>query len=127
MVLLACCGALGAVPASATAQSQANPATEIDRMATASADVASGVALAREQAGLGDLVGAASTLERVLLTHPEADDARLRHAGLLCRLDDPDGARVEIAMLAGHTVSGAAWAEAVAACGPLPSSPEIAQ
>ncbi|MEI9926803.1 MAG: tetratricopeptide repeat protein [Sphingomonas sp.] len=88
-------------------------------MASASGEVATGMALAHQQAASGDLVGAASTLDRVLIAHPDADAARLAHAGLLCRLDDTDGARVELAALAGHAVSDAAWAEVTSACGPI--------
>ncbi|MES2441806.1 MAG: tetratricopeptide repeat protein [Pseudomonadota bacterium] len=76
--------------------------------------------LADRQRAEGDLVGAVATLERVLLANPGADEARLIHASLLCRLDDPAGARVEIGQLAGHAVADAAWAEVVAACGALP-------
>ena len=43
----------------------------------------------------------------------------LLHASLLCRLDDGEGARTEIAELRGRPIPGDAWREVVAACGPV--------
>jgi len=78
-----------------------------------------GIALARRQIGEGDLMAAVATLERVLMAHADADAALLLHATLLCRLDDRDGARAELAAL-DRPVPGPAWAEMIAACGPMP-------
>lgn len=115
--LIPLCLALAcAVPTAACAQDT----SELDRLSQASTDVGPGMALARGQIAEGDLIGATATLERVLMTHPEADGALLLHASLLCRLDDPQGARNEVAELAGHPVSNQAWAEVAAACGPIP-------
>lgn len=115
VLALACASGLASSPAGA----QADPTAELDRLAQASADVAPGLALAREQAAAGDLVGAVATLERTLLTHPDADEARLAHAGLLCRLDDRAGAEAELEQLAGRPLGDEAWAEVTAACGPI--------
>ncbi len=45
-------------------------------------------AYARAQIRAGDLLGASATLERIILTHPEAADAKLLYAFVLFRLDD---------------------------------------
>jgi hypothetical protein len=108
---------IGVVSGPALAQDDA--IAELDRLVAASAEPGTGVAFSREQAAAGDLLGALATLERVLLAQPGADEARLLHVGLLCRLDDGAGARAELAELAGRTVPEPAWAEAEAACGPL--------
>lgn len=96
---------------------QVDPLAELDSLSRASADPAAGMALARQQASRGDLVGAVATTERIIALHPDSDDALLFHVSLLCRLDDPAGARAEIAELpAGRT--GGDWSPVVAACGP---------
>lgn len=75
------------------------------------------LATARAQTGAGDLLGAAATLERALLADPNANDARLMYAATLCRLGDPQGARIEIAKLNRQDFGDAAWAETESACG----------
>lgn len=97
---------------------QRDPADALDQLSAASAAVGPGTALARQQIQAGDLTGAVATLERVLTNHPEAYDVLLLHASLLCRLDDGDGARVEINEVANRPTSRQAWAEVNAACGP---------
>lgn len=97
---------------------QQDPAAALDRLSDASAAVGPGTALARQQMQAGDLTGAVATLERVLTNHPEAYDVLLLHASLLCRLDDGDGARVEINEVANRPTSRQAWAEVNSACGP---------
>lgn len=114
--MLLCLALAAAFPAQAQAQ---DAAADLDRL-TLAADVGPGIALARSQIGEGDLIAATATLERVLMAHPESESALLLHASLLCRLDDPQGARVEIGELAGHSVSNQAWGEVTAACGALP-------
>lgn len=101
------------------AWAQSDPADEIDALITASQGVEPAMALARQQIAADDLIGATATLERLLVDHPEADDALLLHASLLCRLDDVPGARMEIDQLKGVRGSDAAWAELRAACGPV--------
>ncbi|MCW3849408.1 hypothetical protein OF829_19380 [Sphingomonas sp. LB-2] len=104
----------------APAQAQVDPGVEIDRLIDASQGVGPAMALARQQIAGDDLIGAVATLERLLVDHPEADDALLLHASLLCRLDDAPGARMEIEQLSGVEGDAAAWAEVRAACGPIP-------
>jgi hypothetical protein len=100
------------------AQTPADPVADLDALALASSEAGSGIAMARAQIGDGDLLGAAATLERILLAYPEEERALLLHAGLLCRLDDPEGARLELAPLRGRAISAEAWAEATAGCDP---------
>lgn len=105
------CLALLATPVVA----QIDPLEELDTLSRTSADPSAGLALARDQVARGDLIGAVATTERIIALHPESDDALLFHASLLCRLDDPDGARAELAELHGRAGD---WAPVVAACGP---------
>jgi hypothetical protein len=99
------------------AGAQIYPLAELDSLSRASVDPAAGLALARQQAARGDLFGAVATTERIIALHPESDDALLFHVSLLCRLDDPVGARAEIAEFpAGR--AGGDWSPVVAACGP---------
>lgn len=105
------CLILSAAPVMA----QTGPLDELDSLSRATVDPGAGLALARQQVARGDLTGAVATTERIIALHPESDDALLFHASLLCRLDDLDGARAEIAELGR---SGGDWAPVVAACGP---------
>jgi hypothetical protein len=90
---------------------------DLDAMAAATQQVDTGMALARRQISASDLLGAAGTLERVLLVHPENVPPRLLYASLLCRLDDRQGADIEIGLLAGKPIADADWAGVTAACG----------
>jgi hypothetical protein len=91
-----------------------------DALVIASQQVDSGMALARRQIAATDLPGALGTLERILFAHPEAVPPRLLYASLLCRLDDLEGARVELGLLAGKPIADADWPEVAAACGTVP-------
>ena len=95
-------------------------AQDLDAMASASQQVDSGMALARSQIAASDLPGALGTLERVLLAHPEIVPPRLLYASLLCRLDDRQGAELELGLLAGKPIADADWAGVTAACGEVP-------
>ena len=53
------------------ATAQDDPAAALDALSRASSAVGPGTALAREQISRGDLTGAAATLERLLMDHPE--------------------------------------------------------
>lgn len=112
--------ALGAASGSAPARVQTDAVAELNALAEASQDVETGMALARSQAESGDLTAALATVERVLLAHPEADEARLIHASMLCRVDDPAGARSELDQFAGRPIPDESWAEIIAACGEMP-------
>lgn len=112
-------GLAAAALAAASAHAQSGE-SEIDRLIDQSGDPRAAMALARRLIGEDDLVGAAATLERVLIGNPYDDAALLLHASLLCRLDDKAGARAELASLSGVAANGAGWAEVTAACGPVP-------
>jgi len=112
-VLLGLCVAAALSPA---ALAQDDP----DALVTASQQVDSGMALAGRQIAATDLPGALGTLERVLFAHPEAVPPRLLYVSLLCRLDDPEGAQVELGLLDRKPIANADWAGVTAACGPVP-------
>ncbi|MEO0035902.1 MAG: hypothetical protein RLZZ501_1925 [Pseudomonadota bacterium] len=59
-------------------------------------DPAINAAWARQQIRRGNLLGAATALERLLLLHPEAAEIRLVHALVLLRLDDKVTAQSEL-------------------------------
>jgi hypothetical protein len=103
-----------ALPAAAGAQDND------DALIDASRQVDTGLALANRQIAANDLLGALGTLERVQFAHPEAVPPRLVYISLLCRLDDREGAEVELGLLAGQPTADSDWAGVVAACGPLP-------
>ncbi|MEA3063561.1 MAG: hypothetical protein QOJ94_3342, partial [Sphingomonadales bacterium] len=111
--------AVAALPGTAGAQD--GP----DALVDASRQVDSGLALANRQVAANDLLGALGTLERVQFAHPEAVPPRLAYISLLCRLDDREGAEVELGLLAGQPVADSDWAGVVSACGPMarPAAP----
>ena len=93
------------------------PASDLDALITPSLKVDTGMALARQQMADNDLLGAAATLERVLIANQDSVPARLLYASLLCRLDDRQGAQVEINLLPKKDVPDAYWSEVTTACG----------
>ena len=97
---------------------------DADALVAASRQVDTGMALARSQIAASDLTGALGTLERVLFAYPEIVPPRLLYASLLCRLDDRQGAELELGLLAGKRIADADWAEVTAACGPVPRPPK---
>lgn len=118
MLRLTVSGICAATIAFVPVHAQDEPPPEIESLIAPTLEVGSGIALARTQIADSDLVAAVATLERVLIANPEANDARLLYASLLCRLDDPAGARVEIDYLRGQAIADDAWAEVTGACGP---------
>jgi len=92
---------------------------DLGALVTPALETESGLALARRQIADTDLLGALGTLERVQFAHPDALAPRLLYASLLCRLDDRQGAEVELAQLAGQPIGDPAWAEVTAACGSI--------
>ncbi|WP_123906210.1 hypothetical protein [Sphingorhabdus sp. YGSMI21] len=56
--------------------------------------------LAAKQIESKDLSGAATTLERYLITDPESLVVRVEYAIILCRLDDLQAGRFEVAKIA---------------------------
>lgn len=93
---------------------------DADTLIASSQQVDSGMALARRQIAASDLTGALATLERVLFAYPEIVPPRLLYASLLCRLDDRQGAELELGLLAGKRIADPDWAGVAAACGPVP-------
>ena len=58
------------------------------------------LAFAQAEADAGDLLSAAAALERVLVTRPDADAVRLFYAVVLYRLDNLQGAKQQLDLLA---------------------------
>lgn len=111
---LAACMIAG-LPQIASAQSL----DELDRLVTASAKPAAGLALAQTQSAAGAWLDALATLERVLAVDPKHKQARLAHAEILCRIDDLEGASVEFARLKSRDYKKAEWSAATAPCKPV--------
>ena len=100
----------------ASAGAQTVP-TDPETLVDASQAPETALPLARGQIAERDLLGAAGTLERLLLARPGVIPARLLYASLLCRLDDAEGAGIELRLLDGQPIADADWAEVTAACG----------
>ena len=101
--------------------SPAAPAQDnLSALTVATEQVDSGMTLARLQIAASDLTGAVGTLERVMFAYPEIVPPRLLYVSLLCRLDDRQGAELELGLLAGKPIADADWAGVAAACGPVP-------
>lgn len=105
-----------ACPLAPAIPARADPVAELEALSRETGSPQSGLALARRQAAGGDLLGAVATLERVLITHPEAEEALLLHASLLCRLDDREGALIELDELRGRPFPDKLWTDATAPC-----------
>lgn len=110
------CGLLAVALLSPAWAAQEDP----DGLVAATGQLDSGMALARRQIAAADLAGALGTLERVLFAYPEAVPPRLLYASLLCRLDDRQGAELELGLLAGKRIDDSDWAVVTAACGSVP-------
>ena len=89
---------------------------DLEPLVAATTRPATGTALARRQIAGGNLLEALATLERIILNHPESDEARMLHAGVMCRLDDRTGAMVELDALRNRQISEALRTEANDAC-----------
>lgn len=109
-----------ALSAAAMLSSAAFAQDDPDALAAATRQLDGGMTLARRQIGASDLLGALGTLERVLFAYPEAAPPRLLYASLLCRLDDRQGAELELGLLAGKAIADSDWAGVASACGPVP-------
>lgn len=94
----------------------AETAAQLDALIRATAQPASGVALARRQIAIGELLDALATLERVIINFPQSNEARMLHAGVMCRLDDRRGALVELDQMRNRQIPDALWAEANQSC-----------
>lgn len=110
-------GAVGAILAAvACVPAFAETPAELDKLVSAAGEPSAAAALARRQIAAGELLDALATLERMILNHPESDEARLLHAGVMCRLDDRTGALIELDALRNRQISESLWVEANAAC-----------
>lgn len=89
---------------------------DLERELAASETAQGALALARQQAADGQLLEALASAERARFFDPKHKQARLFHAQLLCRLDDPQGAAVEWNRLKKGDYKKPAWREAKAAC-----------
>lgn len=98
------------------APARANTPEELERLLAASETAQGALALARQQAAEGQLLEALASAERARFFDPKHKQARLFHAQLLCRLDDPQGAAVEWDRLKKGDYRKTAWREAKAAC-----------
>lgn len=90
-------GVVFAAPFNSQVAAQTDPFSELDAFSDVSANQATGVQFATEQAARGEYLEALATLERVLAVFPKSTDARLLHAIYLCRIDDEQGGLAEIA------------------------------
>jgi hypothetical protein len=118
--------ALGLALCAATpALAQQSSEAELDILIERSLTPADALELANRQESEGDLLGAAATLERALLTNPEGNTARVRlhYVGLLCRLDDRQTAQSELAKVDGLDIGDADWSRVQAACGEVQRPP----
>ncbi|MBK5265019.1 MAG: hypothetical protein JJE34_07290 [Alphaproteobacteria bacterium] len=99
----------------------ADTVAALDMLSRATDNAASGLALARKLIESGDLLGAMASLERVMINHPESNEALLLHASLLCRVDDRGGSLIEFDELRGRDFPDQVWADATAPCAALGS------
>lgn len=89
---------------------------ELDQLAEAAADEASGLLLAQEQAKAGEFLQALSTVERVLALHPKSQSGRLLHAVYLCQIDDLPGGAAEMNKLKEKNFPEELWGQAQTLC-----------
>ncbi|OYW23344.1 MAG: hypothetical protein B7Y98_00915 [Sphingomonas sp. 32-62-10] len=97
---------------------QDQQASELDAIIDTANDPEAALRLAREQNDSGDLVAAAATLERALITRPSTA-VRLYYVATLCRLDDRARAQIELGQVNGGRIADAEWAGVVQACGTI--------
>jgi hypothetical protein len=109
-------GAVLACGLAASSPAGAETLEQLDALSDLSADEATGIAAAKDQAGRGEYLEALATLERVLAVHPKSHEARLIHAVYLCEIDDRRGGLVEIDKLKDKYYGGRLLAEARARC-----------
>jgi len=102
--------ALFATPACADAMG------DIERELAASSTGPAALVLAQQHADQGRVLEALATVERARFLDPKLKQARLLHAVLLCRLDDPQGAAVEWDGLKKKDYKKNTWKEAKASC-----------
>ena len=74
-------------------------------------DVELNFQFAKQQVAENDMLGAASTLERILIANPKLDQIRLFYLVVLFRLDNMTGAQQEIEILKTRSLTGDLQAE----------------
>lgn len=97
---------------------QDQQASDLDAIIDTANDPEAALRLAREQSDSGDLVAAAATLERALITKP-SKAVRLYYVATLCRLDDRARAQSELGQIEGGRITDPDWAGVVQACGTI--------
>ena len=90
---------------------------EIDSLIDASTTTDSGLTAAAAQTSQGDISGAATTLERMLIINPDSVSVRISYVAALCQLDDQQAAKFETSKLEWQEISDEAWSGVQAACG----------
>ncbi|WP_306250651.1 surface lipoprotein assembly modifier [Parvularcula sp. IMCC14364] len=90
---------------SALAAAQAQDTITFDDVFSNPDDKQLNIDYARQEAAAGNLLASAATLERLLLTDPNWDEARLFYAAVLYRLADYSGAEREVRILEGRSLS----------------------
>lgn len=91
---------IACVPGAGQAFAASPAAASFDLVIQAPDDPAINLAYAESEANAGRLLNAAAALERVLLTRPVAHGVRLFYAVVLYRLDDLQGAKQQLNLLA---------------------------
>lgn len=117
---LRACALLAGLCLSTGALAQTGVGTEIDRLIEASASDEAALQTADAQVAVGDLTGAATTLERRLFDEPDATLVRVRYAVLMCELDDRQAAQYELSKMANEPIDDASKAMIAAKCGATP-------
>lgn len=107
---------IGGLALLAASAAQAEAIDELDQALGSSAKAAQVLDLARQQAAGGQLLEALASSERALFLDSKSQAARLLHATLLCRLDDPRGAAAEFSLLKQRDFKKADWQGATAHC-----------
>lgn len=97
---------------------------DLDQLVQASGSVEDGLELARSQVNAGSFLEALATLERIMPLAPKNKQVRLRHASILCMIDDRTGASVEFGRLKAKDYPKAQWAAANAPCQTNPAAGE---
>ena len=95
---------------------RAEPIDEIEHELAAADKGEEVLALAQQQADAGQLLEALASAERARFLDPKLKQARLMHAVLLCRIDDPQGAAIEWNALDKGDFKKKAWKSAKASC-----------
>ena len=117
------CVALALALTVTPALAQDDPVAELDSLSRDTATSAGGLALASNLSISGDLLGALSTLDRVLMLEPAAQPALLLRASLLCRIDDKAGGSAQLARLRKRDFAKEDWNQVSSQCAGPRSAP----